>query len=85
MFQRSTDTSVRISRSLSMFPQETVAKLLENDTSLDAVGWVGLTTEMSEKKFGYEFGGLALIQGDLNLTNESLAILGLGKVPRLAS
>ena len=32
VFQRSTDTSVRISRSLIMFPQEIVAKLFENDT-----------------------------------------------------
>ena len=31
VFQRSTDTSVRISRSLSMFPQEIVTKFLEND------------------------------------------------------
>ena len=38
-----------------------------------------------EKKIGYEFDGLAPILVDKNLTNESLAILGLGKVPRLAS
>ena len=55
------------------------------NSSLDAVCWVGLTTEMWEKKIGYEFGGLASIVVDMDRANESGATLGLGNVPRFAS
>ena len=40
---------------------------------------------MKEKQNGHEFGGLAPVLGDKDPTNESGAILGAGKVPRLAS
>ena len=44
-----------------------------------------LLSKNVREKIGHEFDGLASIVGDKNLTNASLAILGVGKVPRLAS
>ena len=38
-----------------------------------------------KKKNGHEFGGLASIVVDMDRANVSLAVLGLGFVPRFAS